>query len=636
MTKRQLSKRAKRRLGVISIALGIAIAVLGTLSFRSSLEENLLSNASQRLFDMADANRQLLVAQLSGMSQQLHTTSVRLSRTQGLEQAQTILEETLGTTDLIWSGVGNTQYQSWFTDGRRLDLSDCIPYQQALAGQPAIYDTGAENPDSYPGQRTITLMQPIQSEQGEVVGVAMGGYPAADLTRYAQNAGARYRGFALVLRRDGQLIASAGQLEGLSDLTSLQQLLENAQLEGATPQQVMEQLPYDIKETLVLTYRGEKLLAYYMPLQMNDWYLFSAIPYRVVADDTRSISREAYRLALLLLVLFGLGAAWVLYSNRRQMEKLQARQQELRTSEARYRLLMEQSQDIILEYDLRARLVTYCENADLLREPLLRGTGFLSTLVERGMVHPEEAGLLHDALHRVNSGGPGEQLELRLKLEGDVYCWYRLNLACVTDDDGQPCKVLVRAQDIHQQKLEQARLHRQAQRDPLTGLLNKGATVQEIDRLLACDPQGPHAIMIVDLDNFKQANDCYGHLLGDQLLVAAAQCLEETFRSSDVLGRIGGDELMAFCRGVDSPEAATKLAERLCQRFRALGQDCGTLLTTSCSVGIAMAPSHGTTFQRLYQNADLALYQVKDVGKDGFALFDPLSPHTRPSQFHLS
>lgn len=596
---------------------------MGIISFHTSLEHSLRQNASQRLFDMADAHRQLLMAQLSGMSQQLHTVSIRLAGVQNLEQAQSILEEALNTTDLIWTGVGNDRYESWFADGRRLDLEDCEPYKQALAGTPTLYDSGAENPDGYPGQRTVTLMQPIEDKNGRVIGVAMGGYPAADLTRYAQNVGARYQGFALVLRRDGQLIASAGLLEGMEALTTLQELLQNARLEDTTPQQVMDRLQYDIRDTVVLTYKGKKLLAYYMPLQLKDWYIFSAVPYTVIADDARSISNGAYGLALLFLLLVGAGAAYALRGNRRQMEELRHQQQALRTSEARYRLLMEQSQDIILEYDLRTRLVAYHENAQQLGEELLRGVNFLQRLVEHGVVYPEDAGQLHAALRRVTQNSCCEQVELRLKLAGEDYRWYRMILACVTDSDGAPCKVLVRGQDIHEQKLEQEQLSHQAQRDPLTGLYNKRATFQEVSRILACDPGGVHAMLIIDLDNFKQANDRYGHALGDQLLTAAAQSMSDTFRSSDILGRIGGDELMIFCRQVGSEAVALRQADRLCQRFRQLGQECGTLMNTSCSVGVAMAPIHGSDFQQLYQNADSALYRAKAAGKDGYALFDP-------------
>ena len=159
-----------------------------------------------------------------------------------------------------------------------------------------------------------------------------------------------------------------------------------------------------------------------------------------------------------------------------------------------------------------------------------------------------------------------------------------------------------------------------AQTDPLTGLFNKQHTEEAIDQWLKSDARtGIQAMLFMDIDYFKQINDRYGHSVGDDALRFVGKALRQEFRGSDIIGRIGGDEFVIFMRNVPVRHVVRLHADSLRARLKNAeipGLDKGML---HCSIGIAYAPEHGSTYQKLTLCADKALYQTKERGRDGIS-----------------
>lgn len=177
------------------------------------------------------------------------------------------------------------------------------------------------------------------------------------------------------------------------------------------------------------------------------------------------------------------------------------------------------------------------------------------------------------------------------------------------------------------QTVEQIRgLKRCASTDLLTGLLNKSSAEEELTALCRC---ASGALLMIDLDSFKLVNDIYGHSTGDQLLVRFADILRASMRPADVIGRIGGDEFIAFCQGMkDATYIESKAAyinERLTAAAKALmGEDMSIPL--GASIGCVFVPENGTAFSGLYKKADQALYTMKRNGKHGCQVFGGEKP----------
>lgn len=161
--------------------------------------------------------------------------------------------------------------------------------------------------------------------------------------------------------------------------------------------------------------------------------------------------------------------------------------------------------------------------------------------------------------------------------------------------------------------------------DKMTGLLNKASAEAEISRLCKT-AQG--ALLMIDLDNFKLVNDIYGHAMGDKILICFAEILKAVVRSVDIVGRLGGDEFIAFCQNVYD-EVVIEKKSRFINRYlmdaakELMGEEMNIPL--GASIGCVIVPDEGIDFSELTQKADKALYAVKQNGKHGFVFYTDLS-----------
>ncbi|WP_027823584.1 sensor domain-containing diguanylate cyclase [Laribacter hongkongensis] len=222
--------------------------------------------------------------------------------------------------------------------------------------------------------------------------------------------------------------------------------------------------------------------------------------------------------------------------------------------------------------------------------------------------------------------------EYRKSLKQGGHEWRRCITIPVLDDGGVPDRLIFCVSSIDEQKRQQERIHHEAQTDHLTPLLNKFAIETRIEDCLQQDP-GHHALLIIDIDNFKDINDTFGHLFGDAVLANLAMQLQQHFRSGDLLGRIGGDEFLVFMRHVGSPVQLVGKARELCQALRKTFRQTSRTCQISASIGIACTPEHGAHYTELFTRADQALYHVKAMGKNHYALYSP-KLHDVPAEYH--
>ncbi len=174
----------------------------------------------------------------------------------------------------------------------------------------------------------------------------------------------------------------------------------------------------------------------------------------------------------------------------------------------------------------------------------------------------------------------------------------------------------------------------QARHDALTGLPNRTLFAEELDGILQRHGTHPLAIALIDLDRFKDVNDTLGHHTGDLLLIEVGRRLQETLRAHDLVARLGGDEFALVLTGMVDAEAALVVAGRVVEVIEEPFEIEGLQLDVGASIGVAMAPEHGTDLATLLQRADIAMYLAKRTGV-GAALYDPTHDHHSPQQLAL-
>lgn len=279
------------------------------------------------------------------------------------------------------------------------------------------------------------------------------------------------------------------------------------------------------------------------------------------------------------------------------------------------------SEDAFFDCDILAGTMRYSPNFSAkfgLPEQVLQ---YPQELLERGLIAAESQHLYEQRFLRTEEGIIEEELHLSAPHDGPLcyLCRYQV----FHDSLGIPTRAVGKLRDITAQKQHLLELSRKAERDPLTGIFNKRATeLLIIDRLERSKPDERHALLLIDVDNFKEVNDRLGHLYGDVVLTQLADGLRRLFRAEDVIGRIGGDEFFVFLPGGERGELLNSRTQQVCDLFRQTFQDKQESVHISASVGIACWPMHGEDFFSIYRHADRALYTVKQRGKDGFFVYD--------------
>ena len=212
-----------------------------------------------------------------------------------------------------------------------------------------------------------------------------------------------------------------------------------------------------------------------------------------------------------------------------------------------------------------------------------------------------------------------KSMEFRVKSRMGDYIWVKLTAQLATEPNSNDVKVFLMLHDVNEAKLKQLDLQRLAELDPLSGLYNRNAFITKVNETLKTSVNQIHALLMVDIDGFKRVNDLFGHDSGDKLIVKISENLTSLSRKGDIVGRVGGDEFMLLIKDVPYGDIIERRAELL---SKILQFDYPNGLHISSSIGVAMFPTHGLTFEELYKRADTAMYYTKKAGKDSFLFYD--------------
>ena len=183
--------------------------------------------------------------------------------------------------------------------------------------------------------------------------------------------------------------------------------------------------------------------------------------------------------------------------------------------------------------------------------------------------------------------------------------------------------------DVSDQRIAEEHIGWLASHDPLTGLFNRRRFFEEGRRWLGQRgaPSPEFALMLLDLDQFRDINDLQGHQQGDRLLQQVSRLLRKELRDSDIIARLGGDEFGILLK-TDRLDAIQNAAQRCCDALRGISIEQGnTQLPVSTSIGIALSPAHGTSMEELLGNADIAMYEAKSRGRSAWHLYDGDTPY---------
>lgn len=297
-------------------------------------------------------------------------------------------------------------------------------------------------------------------------------------------------------------------------------------------------------------------------------------------------------------------------------------QMQLQAEKIRYEIIEELSDNIIFNYDVKKDV--FEASAKILRTLGTR-TKFdnaIENITYGDMLDHRDVPAFIGALSNGLSGQRKNSFDARIINNRGDGVWHRIKFTVVYDEDGNASQFIGTLTDIDKEKKEKSRLIVQAETDQLTGFLNKISTALKINELIR-DDKGDGALFLFDIDDFKKLNDTYGHHVGDVFLKEFTSKLALSFRTTDILGRVGGEEFVLYLSGIgDNKHYIEEKAQQILNICNSIHLDAAPERAFSCSIGIARYPADANTYTELYEKADEAMYYVKKNGKNNYAFVE--------------
>jgi len=302
--------------------------------------------------------------------------------------------------------------------------------------------------------------------------------------------------------------------------------------------------------------------------------------------------------------------------NYRDITDLVLTESKVRESELKYRLIAENSTDLISLLDKNG-IVKYTSPSHqaVLGYPL----EFYNTSPVFSHFHPDDVPLVTEKYFMLINTKTTQTFEFRSRHENGHWLWIEAKGTPILDHQGNIEHILTTARDITERKRLEKKLRQMAYYDTLTRLPNRrlfqDRFSEEINRANQKNEQV--ALFFIDLDGFKKVNDIFGHDVGDQVLQEVANRLKSSVREYDMVARLAGDEFTVLLSEIITEEAI-QMAERILEALQVPVSIKKTSVQVTPSIGIAFYPHHGKNIETLLKHADQAMYQAKMQGKNNY------------------
>ncbi|MEG2929526.1 MAG: cache domain-containing protein, partial [Oscillospiraceae bacterium] len=410
--------------------------------------------------------------------------------------------------------------------GTVVDVSQRNYFKKAMSGTPDVSEPLTLSAN---GEESIIVAVPVRHD-GQVTGVLFGGYPLTiagdhllDTTYYSE-------GYGYIVQSGGDIILSSDHSDKMVEGKNLLTFFEKTDFMEFSMGQLKAAMEKGESGSFAYRYEGQRRFVSFTPSTVNDWYTFSLSSDAPMLRDERVNKQIVYILMAKLAMVAALVLLWIVWSNRRHNKALLRQEEELRLSEKRFSVAVNASSGTLFEVDLKRQLYTHFENPQRIfaadTETLLADTHGFAALSHDAFVdgvtayffHPEDCAMAKSEMEKL-AQSKTTSYEARLRRHDGSYLWCRVDLSLTFDLAGEPSHLVGFISDIDAIKSQAIYAELQAQNDPMTGLYNKVAMATLANKGLAKYPMGRHALMVLDIDDFKGINDTLGHAFGDLVLI---------------------------------------------------------------------------------------------------------------------
>lgn len=300
---------------------------------------------------------------------------------------------------------------------------------------------------------------------------------------------------------------------------------------------------------------------------------------------------------------------------------LQEEHERLRENEELYQIALSLTQQTIMVFDIPTRTLRKISHKDGLIEVYGSIADIPESIIAADIIHEDDQEVYRQFFKGIYEGVLINECTLRVKADAKGWVWHAMRAHTVFDEADIPLKAIVISDDITGRKIEEQRLRSKAELDSLCGLYNRKAFENKVNNVLKNDRRTSTGhLFMIDVDNFKEINDVYGHVFGDEIIQGVAKTLQHCFRDEDILGRVGGDEFMAFVGNISSEQGKRRAIE-IGESLENAEYSQTLEHPVTLSIGIAEAGEYDG-FTSLYNKADKALYRAKSNGKGRWSIYE--------------
>lgn len=458
-------------------------------------------------------------------------------------------------------------------------------------------------------------------KENEIIGILYGHYPIANLAEKLLLSEGDQQYFQIVdtngkyISRSANENALAGKEDSLwTELKKYEYIrkneVENIEKNVEKHKEGFFYFEYDNKGRYVV----------YRPLGINNWYVFSvltkqAFNFRVekVQKISADLLFELTSLNILLMVSI-IGLAFYIY----KILKEQSKKIEIKNS--MLKMLIHKTNDIIFEIHVNENRFSLYKTIDNEDKEFSFSLDYMQpeNLLKNDIIRKENFALYQKVYDQVILWETIEKQSLELKIN-NIWKWYHIYSIIVNKDS--IIGILEDFTETKEKELELVKINEKSKYDFLTGLYNRETFAREYKYFVKneMNHENISAIFIIDLDNFKTANDTLGHSTGDKILQDTASSIKQIVRNTDLSGRLGGDEFVLLIKNTTNLEAIEKIAQKLNNTLKKSYSKNDKTVNISASIVIAILKEN-LSIEELYENADSALYKVKEKGRNSYLI----------------
>lgn len=629
------SREAKKIISIICIVIVVVVVqILGVTYLNRKLYDVSLEQSMRQVEEMSLYIENSLYL---GLERHVHAldiirAQVELSGELLSDEMVEKLKEFHDISDFELMGIADLKGRGVDSEGH--DHTIVYSYIQEQIREDKIF---VSNGQLNRNETLIFIAIPLKIN-GQISGMLWGKYELEDIIKNIQFVDDAYRYFQIIddqgkyiLTSDSEFILNPDQKTFYA--TIWDELRDYQYKDGLTAEDIYSSIQRGESGKFYFEGKGQGRYVSYRPLHINNWYLFSVLVEEELHNYVNSVQEVATRffsvLTISLVAIFG-----IIYNMTYNMyKKIEKQNRDIQTLNGMFWVTLQQSKIIpfTVDYGLKQIVLYGYPTKDTIQR-----TSFHSVSPDQML----QNGLLDEGSLEVYKKLYQTLMIEKKKCDPVIICsrlwekreWLRISITSDNVEDGERMVGVLESYKEHMEKDLKIKQHsddikkieKKSQTDFLTNLYNREAFIKRMQEALEelGRAQRIGALLVLDLDHFKEVNDSMGHGTGDMVLQETANTLRAFFGDGDLVGRLGGDEFVIFVRDAEELPVLERRMEALNRLLCRTYHKDGTSVQVSASIGAARTCGDHLTFHVLYEKADFALYQVKKGSRNGYHIYE--------------